>query len=208
MKIDRRVKVQCSTILKTLMNNKESWPFNEPVDPVKLRIPDYFHIISHPMDLDMVKAKLQKDLHFSAEEFAGDKKTAQNSKPKLSSKYLNTSTDSGYKQASGINAKQPSSLNCLKCDSCGNIACQCRHSSDSTLTSLSDKSSERSMGREHGLSNSKLSRLDCQAKSLSTSQTSKSDHESDGDVSALDGESICSSPRLTTPVSDSASREG
>ncbi|CAN6553292.1 unnamed protein product [Malus baccata var. baccata] len=310
MKIDRRVKVQCSTILKTLMNNKESWPFNEPVDPVKLRIPDYFHIISHPMDLGTVKAKLQKDLYFSAEEFAGDvrltfsnamlynppgnpfhhmaenlsrifemrwglldeklshgsskvesgkpssgqikkvtfvkqnpcntpplqnrlvvkrsipceekvrvpvgatdaeaelSKTAQNSKPKLSSKYLNTSTDSGHKQASGINAKQPSSLNCLKCDSCGNIACQCRHSSDSTLTSLSDKSSERSMGREHGLSNSNLSRLDCQAKSLSTSQTSKSDPESDGDVSALDGENICSSPRPTTPVSDSASGEG
>lgn len=299
MKIDRSVKVQCSTILKTLMNNKESWPFNEPVDPVKLRIPDYFHIISHPMDLGMVKSKLQKDLYCNAEAFAGDvrltfsnamlynppgnpfhhmaenlnrifemrwglldeklshgsskvesgkpssgqikkvtcvrqnpcntpplqnrlvvkrsipceekaevSKTAQNSKPKLSSKYLNTSTDGGYEQASGINAKQPSSLGCLKCGSCGNIACQCRHSSDSTLTSLSDKSSEGSMGREHGLSNSNVSILDCQAKSLSTSQTSKSDPESDGDVSALDGENICSSPRLTTPVSDSASGEG
>ncbi|XP_068319951.1 transcription factor GTE12-like isoform X1 [Pyrus communis] len=309
-KIDRSVKVQCLTILKTLMSKKESWPFNEPVDPVKLRIPDYFRIISHPMDLGTVKSKLQKDLYFSAEEFAADvrltfsnamlynppgnpfhhlaenlnsffemrwglldeklshgsskvesgnpssgqikkvtcarqnpgnspplqnslvskrpisgeekvrvpvgatdaeaelSKTAQNSNPKLSQN-LNRSTDSACKQASGsINAKQPSCLVCLTCGSCGNIACQCRRPSDSTHKSFNDKSSERSMGREHGLSHSNVPRLDCQTKSLSTSQTSKSDPESDGALSALDGENICSSSQLTTPVLDAASGEG
>ncbi|KAM1138670.1 hypothetical protein COP2_037596 [Malus domestica] len=310
-KIDRSVKVQCLTILKTLMSKKESWPFNEPVDPVKLGIPDYFRIISYPMDLGTVKSKLQKDLYLSAEEFAADvrltfsnamlynppgnpfhhlaenlnsffemrwglldeklshgsskvesgnpsngqikkvtcarqnpcnspplqnssvskrpisseekvrvpvgatdakaelSKTAQNSNPKLPSKNLNRSTNSACKQASGsINAKQPSSLVCLKCGSCGNVACQCRRPSDSTHKSFNDKSSERSMGREHGLSNSNVPRLDCQTKSLSTSQTIKSDPESDGGVSALDGENICSSSRLTTPVLDAASGEG
>jgi hypothetical protein len=34
------------------------WVFSEPVDPVKLGIPDYFDVIKHPMDLGTVKAQL------------------------------------------------------------------------------------------------------------------------------------------------------
>jgi len=41
--------------LQALKNHKHGWVFNEPVDPIKLGIPDYFQIIKHPMDLGTVK---------------------------------------------------------------------------------------------------------------------------------------------------------
>lgn len=71
-KIDRSVVVQCSTILKKLMSHEAGWVFKTPVDPVALNIPDYFSIISAPMDLGTVKSKLEKNLYFGIEEFAAD----------------------------------------------------------------------------------------------------------------------------------------
>ncbi|XP_059669350.1 transcription factor GTE8-like [Cornus florida] len=73
-KIDQSVSQQCSTILKKLTTNPSAWPFNQPVDPDKLNIPDYFSIVSEPMDLGTIKTKLEKNLYSSAEEFASDVK--------------------------------------------------------------------------------------------------------------------------------------
>ncbi|XP_059666477.1 transcription factor GTE12-like [Cornus florida] len=73
-KIDWSVSQQCSTILKKLTTNPSAWPFNQPVDPEKLNIPDYFSIISEPMDLGTIKTKLEKNLYSSAAEFASDVK--------------------------------------------------------------------------------------------------------------------------------------
>jgi len=50
---------KCLSILKALKNHKHGWVFNEPVDPIKLGIPDYFQIIKHPMDLGTVKMMLE-----------------------------------------------------------------------------------------------------------------------------------------------------
>ncbi|KAJ4981695.1 hypothetical protein NE237_032532 [Protea cynaroides] len=71
-KLDSSVIQQCSTILKNLMNHPAGWVFNHPVDPVALNIPDYFSIISKPMDLGTIKSKLQKKLYLSTQEFAAD----------------------------------------------------------------------------------------------------------------------------------------
>lgn len=71
-KMDRSVKLQFSNILKELMNHPDGWIFSEPVDPVKLKIPDYFSIISEPMDLGTIKRKLEGNMYFSADEFAAD----------------------------------------------------------------------------------------------------------------------------------------
>ncbi|XP_043808230.1 transcription factor GTE12 isoform X5 [Manihot esculenta] len=71
-KMDHSVSRQCFAILKSLINNPSGWVFKEPVDPVALNIPDYFSIISHPMDLGTIKSKLEKNQYFGTEEFAAD----------------------------------------------------------------------------------------------------------------------------------------
>lgn len=45
-------------LVKSLRQQKNAWPFNEPVDPVALSIPDYFQVITHPMDLGTVEVLL------------------------------------------------------------------------------------------------------------------------------------------------------
>jgi len=49
---------QCQTLLKSLMTHKFGWPFNQPVDPIALNIPDYFDVIKQPMDLGTIKVNL------------------------------------------------------------------------------------------------------------------------------------------------------
>jgi hypothetical protein len=45
----------CRRIIDDLMNDPDAWPFNQPVDPIALGIPDYLIIIKHPMDFSTVK---------------------------------------------------------------------------------------------------------------------------------------------------------
>ncbi|XP_019190192.1 PREDICTED: transcription factor GTE12-like [Ipomoea nil] len=71
-KMDRSIKQQCGTILQALMTHDNGWPFLHPVDPVFFNIPDYFAIITKPMDLGTVKSKLEGNMYFSVEEFAAD----------------------------------------------------------------------------------------------------------------------------------------
>uniref|UniRef100_A0A1J3GFT7 Transcription factor GTE12 n=1 Tax=Noccaea caerulescens TaxID=107243 RepID=A0A1J3GFT7_NOCCA len=71
-KLDRFLSSQCFTLLKLLMDQEYGWLFNEPVDPVKLKIPDYFSVVSKPMDLGTVKSRLLKNAYSSADEFAAD----------------------------------------------------------------------------------------------------------------------------------------
>ncbi|CAJ2658730.1 unnamed protein product [Trifolium pratense] len=71
-KLDRKGSQQCASILKSLTSHPYSWVFKTPVDPVALNIPDYFTVISHPMDLGTIKSKLEKNVYFSKEEFAAD----------------------------------------------------------------------------------------------------------------------------------------
>jgi len=42
---------QCQAILKGTMAGKVAAPFNTPVDPVALNLPDYFQVVKKPMDL-------------------------------------------------------------------------------------------------------------------------------------------------------------
>lgn len=72
LKMDRKVKGQCSTILNTLISHKDSWAFRKPVDPIELQIPDYFSVISSPMDLGTIKSKLDRNMYFGPGEFADD----------------------------------------------------------------------------------------------------------------------------------------
>ncbi|GAB4831533.1 hypothetical protein Ancab_005545 [Ancistrocladus abbreviatus] len=74
LKMDRSMTLKCSVILKKLMKHRLGWIFNQPVDPVALNLPDYFSIISKPMDFGTIKFKLDKNIYSVAEEFESDVK--------------------------------------------------------------------------------------------------------------------------------------
>ena len=65
-----QLKTKLMPILKTLMEHEFGWVFNSPVDPVALGIPDYFTIVTHPMDLGTVKKKLETGVYKHADAFA------------------------------------------------------------------------------------------------------------------------------------------
>ncbi|KAK3031773.1 hypothetical protein RJ639_037070 [Escallonia herrerae] len=72
-KVDsRRLKLRCSGILERLRAHPTGWVFSNPVDPIKLDIPDYFAVISRPMDFGTIKAKLEDGIYTSCEEFEDD----------------------------------------------------------------------------------------------------------------------------------------
>lgn len=71
-KMDRNLKQNCGSILEALIKHPAALGFSEPVDPVKLSIPDYCSVVSCPMDLGTVKGKLQDSMYFSIEEFKDD----------------------------------------------------------------------------------------------------------------------------------------
>ena len=65
----------CQGILRELTkktNQVYAWPFMSPVDPVALGIPDYFKIIKQPMDLSLIKKKLDQRSYDSIEDFISD----------------------------------------------------------------------------------------------------------------------------------------
>jgi len=59
-------------IVKSLRQHRNAWPFNEPVDPVALNIPDYFQVITHPMDLGTVESRLQSGYYKTVEDVVND----------------------------------------------------------------------------------------------------------------------------------------
>ena len=42
-------------LMTSLWKCSQSWIFHEPVDPIKLGIPDYLVIVKHPMDFGTIK---------------------------------------------------------------------------------------------------------------------------------------------------------
>uniref|UniRef100_A0A131XJ13 Putative transcription initiation factor tfiid subunit bdf1 n=1 Tax=Hyalomma excavatum TaxID=257692 RepID=A0A131XJ13_9ACAR len=62
-------------VMKALWKHQFSWPFQQPVDTVKLNLPDYHRIIRHPMDLGTIKKRLEHFYYSSAQECIEDFKT-------------------------------------------------------------------------------------------------------------------------------------
>jgi len=58
--------------MKVLWRTKNAWLFHEPVDPVRLKIADYFDVIKHPMDFGTIKKKLYNNAYSTCREFLAD----------------------------------------------------------------------------------------------------------------------------------------
>ncbi|KAJ8345301.1 hypothetical protein SKAU_G00294940 [Synaphobranchus kaupii] len=59
-------------VLKTLWKHQFSWPFQQPVDTVKLNLPDYYKIIKCPMDMGTIKKRLESSHYWNAQECIHD----------------------------------------------------------------------------------------------------------------------------------------
>lgn len=62
----------CKQLLSNLMKHQFSWPFNQPVDPVALKLHDYMDKISHPMDFSTIMKKIELSSYSESEDFAVD----------------------------------------------------------------------------------------------------------------------------------------
>jgi bromodomain-containing factor 1 len=68
-------KVQQKFLNKTVMSLKRTHDaryFKDPVDPVRMNIPSYPLVVSHPMDLSTIERKLKSDLYPSVDAVVGD----------------------------------------------------------------------------------------------------------------------------------------
>ncbi|XP_059998466.1 bromodomain testis-specific protein isoform X2 [Lagenorhynchus albirostris] len=59
-------------VLKALWKHSFSWPFQQPVDAVKLKLPDYYTIIKNPMDLNTIRKRLEHKYYVKALECIED----------------------------------------------------------------------------------------------------------------------------------------
>eukprot|EP00282_Hemiselmis_andersenii_P026421 CAMPEP_0172010114 /NCGR_PEP_ID=MMETSP1041-20130122/7555_1 /TAXON_ID=464988 /ORGANISM="Hemiselmis andersenii, Strain CCMP439" /LENGTH=122 /DNA_ID=CAMNT_0012664449 /DNA_START=19 /DNA_END=383 /DNA_ORIENTATION=+ len=66
---------KCMAVLKAVKAHKHGWIFSEPVDPIKLQIPDYFDVIQRPMDLGTIKTNMENNKITSPEQFKEDMMT-------------------------------------------------------------------------------------------------------------------------------------
>ncbi|XP_028967273.1 bromodomain-containing protein 3-like [Galendromus occidentalis] len=59
-------------VMKAVWKHNFAWPFQQPVDTIKLNLPDYFKIIKVPMDLGTIKKRLENCYYYDAQECIND----------------------------------------------------------------------------------------------------------------------------------------
>lgn len=55
-----------------IQNYKQAWPFLKPVDPDE--VPDYYKVITSPMDLATIEERLERDSYSTPKELVDDLK--------------------------------------------------------------------------------------------------------------------------------------
>jgi len=64
---------QCEGLLAGLMNHPSAYPFNAPVDAEALNIPDYYKVVTRPMDLGLVKSQIKEGVVYTiVQDFVDD----------------------------------------------------------------------------------------------------------------------------------------
>ncbi len=61
-----------NVVMPAVWKHQFGWPFQTPVDAVKLNIPDYHKIIKNPMDFGTIKKRLDNGYYWSAKECIKD----------------------------------------------------------------------------------------------------------------------------------------
>ena len=64
----------CRQLLSSIQKHSAAWPFLQPVDPIAVGAPDYFRVITRPMDLSTIERKLGSREYDTTDSFAADLK--------------------------------------------------------------------------------------------------------------------------------------
>lgn len=59
-------------LLNEMQNHQSAWPFQKPVSQDE--VPDYYNVITEPMDLETMEKRLEEDAYSSPKEFIDDAK--------------------------------------------------------------------------------------------------------------------------------------
>lgn len=59
-------------VMKSVWKHQFAWPFHQPVDALKLNLPDYHKIITKPMDFGTIKKRLENKYYWTAKECVQD----------------------------------------------------------------------------------------------------------------------------------------
>ncbi|XP_050524118.1 bromodomain-containing protein 3-like isoform X2 [Daktulosphaira vitifoliae] len=65
-------------VMKAIWKHQHAWPFHQPVDAMKLNLPDYHKVIKCPMDLGTIKKRLENCYYWNADECLQDFNTLFN----------------------------------------------------------------------------------------------------------------------------------
>jgi len=63
---------KCLPLVRRLLDDPCGWVFADPVDPEDLGLPDYFDIIKKPMDLNLVKKRIESGFYNNLGEFKAE----------------------------------------------------------------------------------------------------------------------------------------
>jgi bromodomain-containing factor 1 len=63
---------RCYSYIQQLKKSPNAEPFLEPVNPIKLGIPDYFDVVKEPMDLSTVEKNLRTNQYSTVNQFHAD----------------------------------------------------------------------------------------------------------------------------------------
>ncbi|XP_065200393.1 bromodomain-containing protein 3-like isoform X2 [Planococcus citri] len=59
-------------VWKPVHKHNFAWPFHQPVDAIKLNLPDYHKVIKYPMDLSTISKRLENNYYWNAKECIHD----------------------------------------------------------------------------------------------------------------------------------------
>ncbi|KAL4509276.1 hypothetical protein ABPG72_018207 [Tetrahymena utriculariae] len=69
---ERSFNLQCANVIENMKRHKQSWPFLDPVN--KDDVPDYYDVITDPIDIKAIEKKLQNNQYVDKDQFIKDVK--------------------------------------------------------------------------------------------------------------------------------------
>ncbi|KAA8894164.1 Bromodomain-containing protein [Sphaerosporella brunnea] len=82
-------------LLNEMQNHQSAWPFQKPVNAEE--VPDYYNVITEPMDLETMEKRLEEDAYATPEDFVKDAKLVFNN-----CRRYNNETTSYWKNANKL----------------------------------------------------------------------------------------------------------